>query len=385
MKYREFGSIKDKVSVLGFGCMRLPTTDDNSAHIDEEKAFEMLSYAKEHGVNYFDTAYGYHSGESERFVGRFFQKFGGRTDVHVATKLPSWLVKTHDDIDRLFSEQLEKLQMDYVDYYLLHAVNKEHWENYKENKIFDWVEKALADGRIRQIGFSFHDENPVFTDIIDSYHWDFTQVQYNYMDIENQAGTKGVQHAGAKDVSVVVMEPILGGRLANPPKEIAALWETSAVKRSPVDWALQWVWNQPEVKVVLSGMSTLDQVKENVAIADRSSIGVLNADELKLYDQVRQAYKELSPIPCTNCQYCLPCTVGITIPRLFGMYNEARMYGTLDDIRGWYKHVEADKQASACIDCEECEPKCPQHIVISDWMVKVDAVMMGGKSFNEVM
>ncbi|NSW51564.1 MAG: aldo/keto reductase [Anaerolineae bacterium] len=385
MKYRNFGKTNDLVSVLGFGCMRFPTIGGDSANIDEEKSFAMLKYAMDAGVNYFDTAYPYHRGESERLVGRFFQQVGGRENVHIATKLPSWLVKSPDDLDRLLNEQLEKLQMDYIDYYLLHALNKDHWQTMKDNAAIQWAEKVMAAGKIRQLGFSFHDEYPVFEEILTSYDWSFAQVQYNYMDIENQAGAKGVHLAGERGVSIVVMEPLLGGRLANPPQPVAALWDQSETKRSPVDWALQWVWDQPEVSVILSGMSTLEQVQQNVESAKQAVVGQLTQAEKELISDVRVEYKRLSPIPCTNCQYCLPCTVDIKIPELFGMYNEARMYDSLESTRQWYGHVDDAVKASACIDCDACEPKCPQNIVISDWMVKVAAVMEEGKSFEDVM
>ncbi len=383
MQYRKFGKLDWKVSALGFGCMRLPLRDPSDpATIDEERATEMVRYAIDHGVNYVDTAYPYHKGESERFVGRVLQD-GYREKVHLATKLPIWEINSQDDADRVLDEQLEKLQTDHVDFYLFHAMNKERWEKAQQLDLFTWAEKAVADGRVRYLGFSFHDTLDVFKRIVDGYDgWTFCQIQYNYMDIEEQAGTEGLRYAASKGLAVVVMEPIRGGRLANPPEPVKALWAQAPVQRSPAEWALQWVWNQPEVSVVLSGMSTLQQVMENVESASRSKVGLLSEEELAIIAQVRAKYRELSPIPCTNCKYCLPCTVGLDIPGLFAMLNEGVMYNILDDRRRQYQRLEAEKQAEACIACRECEAKCPQNIPISEWMPVVHEVLGEGKALS---
>ncbi len=383
MQYRKFGRLDWKVSALGFGCMRLPLRDPSDpATIDEERATEMVRYAIDHGVNYVDTAYPYHKGESERFVGRVLQD-GYREKVRLATKLPIWEVNSQDEADRVLDEQLEKLQTDHVDFYLFHAMNKERWEKARKLDLFTWAEKAVADGRVRYLGFSFHDTLDVFKQIVDGYDgWTFCQIQYNYMDIEEQAGTEGLRYAASKGLAVVVMEPIRGGRLANPPEPVKALWAQAPVQRTPAAWALQWVWNQPEVSVVLSGMSTLQQVVENVESASRSGVGLLSEEELAIIAQVRAGYRELSPIPCTNCKYCLPCTVGLDIPGLFAMLNEGVMYNVLDDKRRQYQRLEAEKQAEACIACRECEAKCPQNIPISEWMPVVHEVLGEGKALS---
>ncbi len=264
MQYRRFGKLDWKVSALGFGCMRLPTIGEDRANIDEEKATAMVRYAIDHGVNYVDTAYPYHGGESERFVGRVL-KDGYREKVHLATKMPMWAIQDASDPDRILNEQLEKLQVDYIDFYLFHGLRKPRWETVKQFDLLGWAEKALADGRIRHLGFSFHDNFDVFKEIIDSSDlWTFCQVQYNYVDINNQAGRKGVQYAASQGLGVVVMEPLLGGRLVDPPDPVKEIWDTAPVQRKPADWALQWVWNQPEVSVVLSGMNTMQHVTENV-------------------------------------------------------------------------------------------------------------------------
>jgi predicted aldo/keto reductase-like oxidoreductase len=375
MQYRQFGQLDFQVSALGFGAMRLPTVDDE---VDEAEATKMLHYAIDHGVNYVDTAYPYHDGGSETFLGRAL-KGGYREKVKLATKLPSWEVESADDFDKYLDIQLERLQVDTVDLYLLHTLGKRHWPRLRDLGVLEWAEKAIADGRFRHLGFSFHDDYDTFKQIIDDYDsWAMCQIQYNYMDVENQAGTKGLQYAASKGLAVVIMEPILGGKLVNPPEPIQAIWDGAAKKRAPADWALQWVWNQPEVSLVLSGMSAMQHVEENVASADVSSVGTLTADELALYDQVRAKYQELIAIPCTSCGYCMPCPQGVDIPGNFGSYNEGIMFNKPEASRGhygWLKFAyeeqgifDRDLRAAQCIQCGECEEKCPQSIPISEWM-----------------
>ena len=380
MQYRQFGKLDWKVSALGFGCMRLPTKGEDSKNIDEPESTRMLRYAIDQGLNYVDTAYPYHGGNSELFVGRALQD-GYREKVKLATKLPCWKVKASEDFDRYLDEQLEKLQTDHIDFYLLHALNKDSWQKMRDLEVLKRAEGALADGRIRYLGFSFHDEYEVFQEIVDAYDWTFCQIQYNYMDIENQAGTKGLKHAAAKGLAVVIMEPLLGGKLVNPPDPIQALWDSAATRRAPVDWALQWLWNQPEVAVVLSGMSAMQHVEENLASADVSGIGTLAPDELALFDQVRKKYDELCPIPCTKCGYCMPCPNGVDIPRNFAVYNEGVMYEKPDKAREGYRWIDEEKRASACIQCRECEEKCPQSILISEWMPIVHEVLGEGQPY----
>ena len=382
MKYRKFGKLEWKVSALGFGCMRLPTIEGNSANIDEPEATKMVHYAIDHGVNYVDTAYPYHGGNSERFVGRAL-KGGYREKVKLATKMPCWKVETAEDFDALLNEQLEKLQDEHIDFYLLHALNKERWPQVRDLGVREWAEGAIADGRIGHIGFSFHDDYDAFQSIIDDYDgWTFCQIQHNYIDIENQAGTKGLRYAASKGLAVVIMEPILGGRLVDPPEPIQALWGSAAIKRTPADWALQWLWNQPEVSVVLSGMSTMQHVEENVTSAEVSGVGTLTEEDLALVAQVREKYKELCPIPCTKCGYCMPCPNGVDIPRNFAVYNEGVMYDKPDRAREGYNNwMPEEKRASQCIQCRECEEKCPQSIVISEWMPIVHGVLGEGQEY----
>ncbi len=383
MKYREFGKLDWKVSALGFGCMRMPTLDGDSAKIDEPEAINMVRYAIDHGVNYVDTAYPYHGGNSELFVGRAL-KDGYREKVKLATKLPCWDVKVTEDFDRLLNEQLQKLQTEQIDFYLLHALNEKSWPAMRDLGALEWAEGAIADGRIGHIGFSFHDKHEVFVEIVDAYDsWTFCQIQYNYMDIENQAGVKGLKHAAAKGLAVVIMEPILGGRLVNPPQPIQDLWATAAKERAPADWALQWLWNQAEVAVVLSGMSTMQHVEENVVSAGVSGIGTLTEADLALIDRVRVKYEELCPIPCTKCDYCMPCPSGVNIPRNFGLYNEGVIYDKPEYARlGYNQWFPEPERANKCIQCQECEEKCPQDIPISEWMPIVHQVLGEGQPYD---
>jgi predicted aldo/keto reductase-like oxidoreductase len=388
MQYRQFGKLDFDVSALGFGAMRLPTKD---GHVDEAEATKMLHYAIDHGVNYVDTAYAYHNGQSELWLGKALQGHY-REHVKLATKLPSWLVKEAADFDRYLNEQLTRLQTDRIDFYLLHTLNEKFWPTLNNLGVLDWAERAVADGRIGYLGFSFHDKYPVFEEIVNAYDWTFCQIQYNYMDIENQAGTRGLQYAASKGLAVVIMEPLLGGRLVNPPQPIQDLWETAEQKRTAADWALQWLWHQPDVSVVLSGMTAMEHVQENVAYADLSGINTLTAAELARFDQVREKYQGLSPIPCTTCGYCLPCPNGVNIPRNFGVYNQGMMYDKPAWARAEYVWMETaykrgidaqDQRAAACIQCQVCEEKCPQHIPISQWMPVVHEVLGEGKPYRK--
>lgn len=336
MKYRPFGKTDFMVSALGFGAMRLPILDGDYSKIDEEKAIEMLHFAIDNGINYIDTAYVYHGGNSEVLVGKAL-KGGYREKVKIATKLPVWQVNNFDDADRILDEQLKRLDTSYIDFYLLHALNKDHWKKLKEMNIFKWIEKVLLEGKIKYIGFSFHDDVATFKDIVDSYNWTFCQIQYNILNRNYQAGEEGLKYAAAKGMAVVIMEPLLGGRLAKePPQEIKQLWEKAPIKRTPVEWALSWLWNQKEVSVVLSGMSTLDQVKENIEYASKYEVGSLTDEELELVEKVAQKYNELRKVNCTECKYCMPCPQGIDIPWNFSIYNQASMYNMFEEMKNDY-------------------------------------------------
>ena len=370
MKYRKFGQLDWDVSALGFGAMRLPIEGGDTSKIEEPLAIKMIRYAIDHGVNYVDTAYPYHNGESEKLVGKAL-KNGYREKVRLATKMPTWLVEKYEDFDKYLNEQLEKLQTDHLDYYLLHGLNKNRWPKIKDIGVFYWAKKAKADGRIRYLGFSFHDDYELFEKILeDSEHFTFCQIQLNYMDSEYQAGVKGLKLAASKGLAVVIMEPIKGGKLAvTPPKAVQDVWDRAEKKRKPAEWALQWVWSHPEVSVVLSGMSEMKHVEENVEYAGRSSPFVISEKDLALIEEAKQAYLSLGFVGCTGCRYCMPCPSGVAIPDILGLYNEYYMSGQNNSVKQKYwKKITRKTHSSNCVSCGECESKCPQELPIRKFM-----------------
>ena len=364
MHYRNFTKDNIQISPLGFGCMRFPVFDDDSGKIDEEKAIEMIRYAIDSGVNYIDTAYSYHQENSEYLVGKAL-KDGYREKTYVATKLPCWLIKTYEDFDKYLGEQLEKLDIDCIDFYLLHSIDKNRWKNLKELDVFKFLEQAKKSGKINYIGFSFHDELEVFKEIVDCYDWDFCQIQLNYVDRNYQAGEEGLEYAYNKGVSVVIMEPIKGGKLSNPSFEINELWDTSEIKRTPAEWALRWVLNHKEVSILLSGMSTIEQVKENINTASNAKPKHLSKKELEIIDKVTNIYQEKVKVGCTGCEYCLPCPKNISIPNIFEIYNELYVFDSEENSKDMYKtFIEKQIDALNCIECGKCESMCPQNIEI---------------------
>ena len=379
MQYRRFGKLDWRASALGFGCMRFPTLDGGrtSPNIDEAAAIRMVRHAIDNGVNYVDTAYPYHEGQSEVVVGKAL-KGGYREKVKLATKLPVWLVNGPADFDKFLNEQLAKLQTDHIDFYLLHSLNLSRWRDVVlKHNLLAQAAAALADGRIRHLGFSMHDDYACFEEIVNgSDLWSFCQIQYNYMDIENQAGTRGLKLAAGKGLAVVVMEPLLGGRLADPPKDVREAMEQFTVRRSPAEWALEWLWDQPEVSVVLSGMSAMPQVEENVRSAAASQIQSFGREEQELIARVRELYRARTPIPCTKCSYCMPCPNGVNIPGNFDFFNYAHLFDDVDGARFKYQVFLSESQRSgSCIECGTCEGLCPQQIPIMEWMPKVSALL----------
>ena len=379
MKYRNFGNLDFMVSALGFGAMRLPTNGDinNSDRLSndifEDEAIRMIRYAIDHGVNYIDTAYTYHKGNSEIVTGKALMD-GYRNKAKLATKSPTFLINKAEDFNRYLDEQLTRLKTDCIDFYLLHALSRDKWENIvKKLDILNYAEKAKKAGKIKHLGFSFHDNLDAFIEILDGYDgWEFCQIQYNYMDIDNQAGTKGLKYAAEKGLPVIIMEPLLGGRLVNPPIEVLEVIRKSEGKYTPAELAFQWLWSQKEVSVVLSGMSNIEQVKENVVFANRSDIGSLETKDLNTIELIRKEYNKRSIIPCTKCGYCMPCPNNVDIPENFSLYNDGIIYNDLKSSSLKYNNFfDKSKRSDLCIHCKECEEKCPQKIPISDWMTKI--------------
>jgi len=376
MLYRKMTRAEPDLSILGFGCMRLPVKADG--HIDEDQATTMVRYAIDNGVNYIDTAYPYHNGESEPFVGRALSD-GYREKVNLATKLPSWLIQSREDMDKYLGEQLDRLKTDHIDFYLVHGLNTSFWENLSALRITEFLDDAIADGRIRYAGFSFHDNTALFKEIVDSYDWTFAQIQYNFMDEHYQAGTKGLEYAARKGLGIVVMEPVRGGLLARDLKGISEIWNSAKTRHDPAEWALRWVWNRPEVTVVLSGMSTPEQVRQNVTVAETGLPASLTKKELGLFGKVKKELRKRIVIPCTGCRYCIPCPNGVAIPECFEMYNRGHIYEDEEDAKQHYTMFLGGffdgipHYASCCQDCGDCEEKCPQGLPIRDNLRKVAA------------
>jgi predicted aldo/keto reductase-like oxidoreductase len=378
MQYRKMGSTGDEVSVLGFGCMRLPMVGNGSdrTKIDDEVAIPMLRKAIDAGVNYVDTAWPYHSnsfevpGESEPFVGRALQN-GYRDKVMVATKLPPWLVQSRDDMDRILDNQIERMQSGHIDYYLLHGLNKMFWPMLQNLGALEFLESALADGRIRRAGFSYHDGPELFPQIVDAWDWDFCQIQYNYLDEEFQAGKAGLMHAAAKGLGIVIMEPLRGGNIAGElPKEAEEVLDGAGKKRTNTEWALRWVWNHPEVSTVLSGMTEPWQVDENLRIADEAVSNSLSQDELDRIDKVKEIFSEKLRVSCTKCRYCMPCPEGVDIPQNLAAYNEYFLFDTdghhMMAKMAYTMTIESEAKADRCTECGQCLEHCPQEIQIPE-------------------
>lgn len=387
MQYRDFGKTRRKVSALGFGMMRLPTTDHKpmGKMIDIEETKRMVQLAVDNGVNYIDTAYAYHGGKSESVLGGIL-KGGYRDRTMLATKCPVWLIKKPSDFDKYLDQQLRRLRTDRLEFYLFHGLNGKRWDDtILKRQLLKKAEAAKRSGKIEHIGFSFHDDLKAFKKIVDGFDdWSFCQIQYNYMDTDNQAGTKGLRYAASKGLGVVVMEPLLGGRLSDPPKKIRAMIREEDPKLSPSDLALQWVWNQPEVSIVLSGMSSMRHVRENLASAEKSGIGSMTADRLRLIKRLKKTYSSMRPIPCTRCRYCMPCPNGVDIPENFEEYVEAFVHEDPGTARMIYSRFMTEKQrASSCKQCGKCEERCPQKIPIRQWMPEIHRVLGEGRPFSK--
>lgn len=367
MKMRRIEKLGIEVSAFGVGCMRFPmTTVDGVEVVDESISTPAIRYAIDHGVNYMDTAYVYSNQKNETMLGHALRD-GYREKVYVATKLPTWACNTREDMDRILDESLSRLETDYIDFYLVHALNKDSWKKMYDLGVLDFLDKAKASGKIRYACFSFHDNYDTFKEILDANGWDMCQIQFNFMDVENQAGLKGLKLAGERGIPVVIMEGLLGGKLANAPDNVQALYDSWPEKRSPVEWAFRWLCNFPEVATVLSGVTNLEMTKANLEIFDRCEAGIMSDEELALIDKVREAYLSRTKIGCTGCRYCMPCPNEVDIPGIFATWNDLSLYGQkLAGNHRYAKRLNEGKGADKCIECGACEGVCPQQLSIID-------------------
>jgi len=355
-------------SFLGFGCMRFPT---KNGKIDRTLSSEMLDYAYQNGLNHFDTAYPYHDGESELFLGEYLKKHD-RNSYTLSTKLPVWKVTEYADFEKCLDEQLNKLQVEYFDFYLLHALNKNTWENIVKQDVFRFIKEAKQKGKIKYIGFSYHDNNELFPHIVNSHAWDFCLLQINYIDYKDQQGIEGYDLVTSKNIPVWVMEPLKGGRLATLADDIKDVFEKINPNDSAAKWAFRWVHSLDNVKMIFSGMSTLDQVKENMTIFQ--DITPLNEVEMNAIDRVREMINTRVKISCTGCKYCLPCPVGIEIPKNFNIFNDAYMYNNKERATDSYQMgLKIEQRANNCIECGQCLDLCPQKLNIPELMRDVTA------------
>lgn len=374
MEYRKMENLGISTSLLGFGCMRFPTNADGS--INEEEALAMIDRAYQAGVTYFDTAYPYHGGMSEVVTGKALARYP-RDSYYLATKLPLWSVKALEDVERIFSEQLERLQKDHVDFYLMHALGKDRWQFAKELDVLGHCEKLRAEGKIRYLGFSFHDNYEAFEEIITSYKWDFCQIQLNYMDKDTQATLKGVELAEKLGIPIVVMEPVKGGSLANLPSEgINELFQKVRPGATASSWALRYAGSFDNVKVVLSGMSTMEQVEDNLSTF--AGFEPLSDEEQAVIEKVSDALRSRVQNGCTGCRYCMPCPAGVDIPRCFGIWNQYHIYDNVNEARwNWKNGINEANKASNCVKCGKCEQACPQHIAIREDLARLQAELDG--------
>jgi len=367
MLYRKVPKNGDELSILGFGCMRLPM---RNGRIDVPTATKQLHYAIDNGVNFIDTAMPYHNGTSEPFLGKALSD-GYREKVKICTKLPPWSIKTRKDMDSILDLQIKRLNVEHLDYYLVHALNKTYWKDLVDIGLLDFLDSAKQDGRVKNVGFSFHDDIGTFKKIIDAYDWTSCLVMYSYMDNKNQAGDEGVKYAYKNDVAVFAMEPLRGGNLSKtPPDGVQEIFNRSNIVRSPAEWALRWTWDHPEVTLLLSGMNNMDHIKENIRIADEAKPHSLTSDEQSIIGDARYEFFSLMKVQCTGCRYCMPCPFGVDIPTCFDIYNSKYLYG---DNRARLTYmirvggIMGDKSnASMCTQCGKCLSHCPQEIQIPD-------------------
>jgi predicted aldo/keto reductase-like oxidoreductase len=380
MLYRTVPKTGDRLSILGFGCMRYPSTKRGG--IDEERTIRQIRSAIDHGVNYVDTAPIYHMGKSEPILAKALAD-GYREKVRIATKLPHWSVLAREDMDRILMEQLATLQTDHIDYYLLHTLNRTAFRRLVDLGVLEFLDAAKKDGRIKNAGFSFHATAPEFIEIVDAYPWEFCQIQYNYLDEKNQAGTEGLKYAASKGLAVIIMEPLRGGNLAGRvPESVRKIWDRAPVKRSPAEWALRWVWNHPEVTVVLSGMNEEAHIDENLRAGESALPDSLTLEECSIINEARDEYKRLMKVGCTGCGYCMPCPAHVDIPGCFAEYNTHHLFP--HDRTGRFQYIGRHgglmgqtSYAGLCRNCGKCAKACPQHLPIPALLQDVSKEMDG--------
>lgn len=363
------------ISLIGYGCMRFSKKGNS---IDFEKAEKEVLHGIESGINYYDTAYAYPG--NEETLGKILADNNVRDKVKIATKLPQYLVKKPEQIDKYFNEELKRLQTDYIDYYLMHMfTDMKNWENLKELGIVEWIENKKKEGSIRQIGFSYHGDSEMFIKLLDVYDWDFCQIQYNYMDENTQAGKKGLMAAAAKGIPVIIMEPLRGGKLVNLlPDEVKKMMAQDERGWSPAEWGLRWLWNQPEVTCVLSGMNSMEMLDENIRIANEVEVNGLTKEEFDFYEKIKEIIRKKEKVGCTACRYCMPCPKGVDIPGTFACYN--LMYSATKST-GRFEYArnvgvrEIPGYATQCVNCGKCEMHCPQHIEIRAKLKEADKAL----------
>ena len=386
MQYRKLGKTNENVSILGFGAMRLPT-DKSNAHINKDETFEMLRYGIEKGVNLIDTAYSYHSntlgnqGNSESVIGEFLKENSYRDDILLSTKSPTWLIEKADDFEYYFERQLKELKTDYVDIYLLHSLTDSEWVKVHDLNVLDFLDDCLSSGRVKHVGFSSHTEIDYVIEILDEYpKWEVALTQMNYLDEYYQSGVMGLDYFKDQNIGSMIMEPLRGGSLIqNIPESVLKIWDMAEVKRTPLEWAFQYLYNRDDVHCVLSGMSSLDQVKENIEIA--STVDVISEYDQEVIREVAREYRTFIGNNCTRCGYCMPCPYGVDIINCFTEYNIAHM---MDNPKAsamqYFSLIDDDARADSCIRCMECEYICPQMLNIADELEKVDEYF--GSEFN---
>lgn len=368
MEMRQYRDTDVKVSLLGMGCMRLPKVDPEKEDIDYEKAQEIIDYAYANGVNYFDTAYGYHGGQSELFVGQALKKYP-RESFFLASKMPIWCVKEKGDVKRIFNEQLQRCQTDYFDFYLFHSQNAANFQKCQEFGVYEFLSQMKAEGKIRRLGFSFHDTPEVLRHICDTYPWDFAQIQLNYLDWEMQDAKTQYQILNDREIPVIVMEPVRGGALASPCEAADILFREERPDKSVASWAIRFAASLPGVLTVLSGMSNMEQVRDNVDTMTRFE--PLTDREREVIDEALEAYRKKDTVPCTGCRYCMDCPFGVDIPKMFSLYNHYVLDRDGEDYLEAYEAQPESERADQCQACGACMEKCPQHIHIPDQMVTI--------------